>query len=211
MNSTISLLCTLCGWENTIEWPGNVTMNSMFCVTKFSLGASKSWTPAGMMKSFFRRPEGSQLLSINTLFTKSGFQLSLEQNSWQALGYGLCQRFDRTRVILYVSFSIFILQFQGYSSSYNGNFDPRITNEFSTAAFRFGHSLIPSSFARVRQESLGSSLSVKEIFFQPEQACHFKSLRSSQRFKFIISDKRRRHNVRWLNKRHGSSGGWGLG
>lgn len=32
----------------------------------------------------------------------------------------------------------------GYSRDYRDDFDPRITNEFSTAAFRVGHTMIPS-------------------------------------------------------------------
>ena len=35
---------------------------------------------------------------------------------------------------------------QGYSNVYLDTFDPRVTNEFAAAAFRFGHSLIPHSF-----------------------------------------------------------------
>ena len=32
---------------------------------------------------------------------------------------------------------------KGYSRSYRTDLDPRITNAFATAAFRFGHSLVP--------------------------------------------------------------------
>ena len=31
----------------------------------------------------------------------------------------------------------------GYSQDYKSDFDPRITNAFSTAAFRVGHTMIP--------------------------------------------------------------------
>lgn len=37
---------------------------------------------------------------------------------------------------------------KGYSSNYNPDLDPRITNEFASAAFRFGHSMIHSSIPR---------------------------------------------------------------
>ena len=33
----------------------------------------------------------------------------------------------------------------GYSRQYRTDFDPRITNAFASAAFRFGHSLVPSN------------------------------------------------------------------
>ena len=35
---------------------------------------------------------------------------------------------------------------KGYSDAYLNTFDPRVTNEFGAAAFRFGHSLIPHFF-----------------------------------------------------------------
>ena len=38
----------------------------------------------------------------------------------------------------------------GYSNAYLDSFDPRVTNEFATAAFRFGHSLIPNSFEGIQ-------------------------------------------------------------
>ena len=35
---------------------------------------------------------------------------------------------------------------KGHSKAYIDTFDPRVTNEFAAAAFRFGHSLIPQTF-----------------------------------------------------------------
>ena len=57
----------------------------------------------------------------------------------------------------------------GYSDLYSDSFDPRVTNEFATAAFRFGHSLIPSTFNTVgRHGRQSAKLNLRDVFFTPE-------------------------------------------
>ena len=76
---------------------------------------------------------------------------------------------------LMTSFGLWPLS-KGYSNQYIDSFDPRVTNEFATAAFRFGHSLIPSKFTRsIKTQRTGKqqgqqrtqTLSMKDIFFKP--------------------------------------------
>ena len=43
----------------------------------------------------------------------------------------------------------------GFSEDYSSEFDPRITNAFATAAFRFGHSLIPENIRIVDKDAKG--------------------------------------------------------
>ena len=43
----------------------------------------------------------------------------------------------------------------GFSDDYNADIDPRITNAFATAAFRFGHSLIPENIRLVHKNEDG--------------------------------------------------------
>merc|ERR1712038_2142672 len=64
---------------------------------------------------------------------------------------------------------------KGYSNQYLDSFDPRVTNEFATAAFRFGHSLIPTEFNQKIRNSPNQRSSkqikttrMKDIFFKPK-------------------------------------------
>ena len=58
----------------------------------------------------------------------------------------------------------------GYVDNYKeDDFDPRITNEFAVAAFRFGHSLIPSTFKKVTRNRESRAQDLKTIFFEPRK------------------------------------------
>jgi len=55
----------------------------------------------------------------------------------------------------------------GFSTDYSDSFDPRINNEFSGAAFRFGHSMVPSSFSSKSRSRSETVLQMSEQFFKP--------------------------------------------
>ena len=61
----------------------------------------------------------------------------------------------------------------GHSESYliskDFEFDPRIANEFATAAYRFGHSLIPPRFKEIANGRQQGTFNLREAFFQPEE------------------------------------------
>ena len=76
----------------------------------------------------------------------------------------------------------------GYVDNYKeDDFDPRITNEFAVAAFRFGHSLIPSSFNKITRNRQSRAQDLKTIFFEPrklfeEQGMYYLVVKSLIRF-----------------------------
>ena len=71
----------------------------------------------------------------------------------------LPQRHTRVVKLFSLSLSRYIKEFgllpltSGFSNDYRDDFDPRITNEFSSAAFRVGHTMIPDMIRLVRDVS----------------------------------------------------------
>jgi len=55
----------------------------------------------------------------------------------------------------------------GFSTDYSPDFDPRINNEFATAAYRFGHSMIPTTFSSISRGRTDTTLNMRELFFKP--------------------------------------------
>ncbi|XP_053605798.1 chorion peroxidase [Plodia interpunctella] len=58
---------------------------------------------------------------------------------------------------------------QGYSSSYDARVNPSLTAEFSTAAMRFGHSVVEGNIMipSVQKNSIYERISIPEVMFQP--------------------------------------------
>ena len=81
----------------------------------------------------------------------------------------------------------------GYVDDYKeDDIDPRITNEFAVAAFRFGHSLIPSSFNKITRNRQSRAQDLKTIFFEPrklfeEQGMYYLVVKSL--IKFFLTSK----------------------
>jgi len=56
-------------------------------------------------------------------------------------------------------------QTSGYTNTYNERLDPRINNEFATAAFRFGHSMMPTEVpSRDRNRRINRNVNLHQIF-----------------------------------------------
>ena len=58
----------------------------------------------------------------------------------------------------------------GRYESYNPDVDPTIANEFSTAAYRFGHTMLSPTLLLIDDEGLETGLPLRDAFFDPSLA-----------------------------------------
>ncbi len=57
---------------------------------------------------------------------------------------------------------------KAYKASYKTNIDPSIANEFSTAMYRVGHTMLSPKLLLVSQDHRAENLELKSAFFEPE-------------------------------------------
>ncbi len=59
---------------------------------------------------------------------------------------------------------------EGYYRSYDDSCNPTVLNEFASAAFRFGHSLLKPRFKRMGDDfaDRGPDLKLSDMFFNPD-------------------------------------------
>lgn len=65
------------------------------------------------------------------------------------------------------------VQSDGYSRDYNPYVNPSVTSEFTTSAFRFGHSTVPGKFRMQQHGQLSEIIDIPDVMFHPNRLRHF--------------------------------------
>jgi hypothetical protein len=126
-----------------------------------------------------RANENIELTSIQTLFMREHNRLA-DQFAAQHPDWSDEQLFQAARRVVIaelqaITFNEFLpallgSQAPGPYQGYNPNVNPTISTEFSTAAFRFGHSMLDEEVGRVNNDGsdyTGGELSLAQAFFNP--------------------------------------------
>lgn len=128
-----------------------------------------------------RANENLGLTSVHTLFAREHNrlvdELSAKNPSWDDETL-----FQEARVIVeaqlqIITFEEFLPKLVGEDaiadwSGYDADIDPQIANEFSTAAYRLGHTMLSTTFHRVNEDGTTSefgNLELRHAFFRPDK------------------------------------------
>ena len=135
----------------------------------------------GFMTGDIRAAENVALSSLHTLFTREHNsqvdRLLLEDPTLNADELFLLARVHVEAIMQAVTFNEFLPKLLGENAigeyeGYDASVDPGISVEFSTAVYRFGHSLLSGTVQRLNEDGTeheSGNLALRDAFFNPSE------------------------------------------
>jgi peroxidase len=128
-----------------------------------------------------RAAENPSLTALQTLFLREhNYQVGVLHNEhphWSADELYDHARAIATAEIAHITYAEFLPHLLGPSAiapydGYDPNVDPRITEEFAGAAYRFGHSIVSAETTKISENGaqLGPAQELKDVFFEQPAA-----------------------------------------
>ena len=138
--------------QSTLEWWSSLSRRSTYHVSHFATH-NVQWILASRKFSLFQSLQFDYCSTCSSNREKITHKVILQVIGWN-----------------YMNLYSLRVNTEGYTTDYDATCNPGIFNEFSTAAFRFGHSLIRPMLTRVSSnfKEMDSHIRLRDGFFNPD-------------------------------------------